>query len=74
MHSSSQMLKKLLCDTFNGVNFHNYLINEEAPVVYKIKSMAQSLVKNLNSFKSISLSNASMNFSIKDTKQSFNLG
>ena len=65
-HSTSQILKKLMGETFNVINFHKYLINEESAKVYKPKPVAQSLVRNSTSFVSNSYSNVSMSFSIKD--------
>lgn len=66
-HSTSQILKKLMGENFNILNFHKYLINEESAKVYQPKPVAQSLVRNSNSFKLISVSKAQMSFSIKDT-------
>ncbi len=54
-------------ENFNVLNFHKYLINEESAKVYQPKPVAQSLVRNSNSFKLISVSKAQMSFSIKDT-------
>lgn len=67
-HSTSQILKKLMGETFNLINFHNYLINEESAKVYKPKPkpIVQSLIRNSSTFGSNSYSNASMSFSIKD--------
>lgn len=55
-HSTSQFLKKLLSETFNPINFHRYLMNEEPPKVRSFlkpgvaggKSQMGKSVQNLN--------------------------